>query len=112
MVWGGQREFTDRIIQGFDDQLPTIAKEFLNLPDGREVELRDHLKTRLTASIPFAFLPLQDCVDLSIVLIRTTIVIQNWIIGVRGVGGAIDVATITRTKGFEPIQQKTILGER
>jgi hypothetical protein len=31
---------------------------------------------------------------------------------VRGVGGAIDVATITRTDGFRAIQEKQILGDR
>ncbi len=61
--------------------------------------------------IPFAFLPLQDCVDVSTFLIRTTMAIQSWLIGIRGVGGAIDVAIITRTKGFQTVQQKTIVGE-
>jgi hypothetical protein len=37
--------------------------------------------------------------------------ILRWQIGVRGVGGAIDVATITRTKGFKPVQEKKIRGE-
>ncbi len=65
-----------------------------------------------SAAIPFAFLPLQDCVDISIFLIRTTATIQSWITGVRGVGGAIDVAMITRTEGFKAVQQKRIKGER
>jgi hypothetical protein len=38
--------------------------------------------------------------------------IQNWIVGVRGVGGAIDVATITRTDGFQSVQRKAIVGEK
>jgi hypothetical protein len=38
--------------------------------------------------------------------------IQNWIVGVRGVGGAIDVATITRVDGFQPVQLKAIRGQR
>jgi len=31
---------------------------------------------------------------------------------VRGVGGPIDVATITKTAGFTAIQEKSILGEK
>ena len=112
MVWGGQTEITDRIINGFDVRLPNIAQEILSLSD----DDRDHLGRRLQESlqtvIPFQFLPLQDCVDISILLIRTTIAIQNWIVGVRGVGGPIDIATITRTDGFTSIQQKSITGER
>ncbi len=112
VVWGGQREFTDRLIQGFDDQLPAAAQKFLKLSAEQGGKLRDHLKKELQVNIPFAFLPLQDCVDVAVFLIRTTITIQSWIVGVRGVGGAIDVATITRTESFNPIQQKAIAGER
>jgi len=112
VTWGGQRQFTDRIVQGFDDKLPSIVRMFLNLTEEQTAKLRDHLKTQLSIGIPYPFLPLQDCVDLAVFLVRTTITIQSWIVGVRGVGGAIDVATITRTEGFKPIQQKTITGER
>ena len=112
MVWGGQREFTDRIVTGFDGQLPRIAQEILGLSDDQRDRLGVELKGRLQANIPFAFLPLQDSVDLSLLLIRTTITVQNWVMGVRGVGGPIDVATITRTDGFKPVQQKSITGER
>ena len=117
MVWGGQREFTDRLITGFDAQVPAIAQEILGLDQAQTDSLGQNLKSRLQAQIPFAFLPLQDCVDLSILLIRTTIAVQNWVLGVRGVGGRgvggpIDVATITRMNGFKPIQQKSITGER
>jgi hypothetical protein len=112
MTWGGQREYADRLITGFDDNLPIIIQQFLNLTDDQRAALRDHLRGRSQVPVPFPFLPLQDCVDLSIFLIRTTISIQNWIVGIRGVGGAIDVATITRTDGFSPIQTKSIVGEQ
>jgi hypothetical protein len=36
---------------------------------------------------------------------------QHWIVGVRGVGGAIDVAVITQTDGFAHVQKKKITGE-
>jgi len=112
VVWGGQREFTDRIIQGFDPGAPSIIQKSLALGDDQMTKLVNDLRSRLGVHIPYPFLPLQDCVDLAIFLIRTTITIQGWIAGVRGVGGAIDVATITRTEGFKSIQQKTVLGER
>lgn len=98
-------------MQGFDDTLPRLVQTHLKLSDKQRDELRTYLRTNLAVLTPYQFLPLQDCVDLSIFLIRTTITIQTWLVGVRGVGGAIDVATITRTEGFRPIQQKRILGE-
>ena len=112
ITWGGQLEYTNRLIKGFDPQLPMIAKTFLNLTDEQQVALEKHLEGALSAKIPYPFLPLQDCVNLSIFLIRTTMELQNWIVGVRGVGGAIDVATITRTDGFMPVQRKIIIGQK
>lgn len=111
-AWGGQREYTDRILQGFDPQLPRLAQAMLNLPDDRTSQLETDLKNRLTIPIPWQFLPLQDCVDLCIFLVRATVTLQKWMVSIRGVGGAIDVATITRTEGFKPIQEKQITGER
>lgn len=111
IVWGGQKEYADRLITGFDGSLPQLAQAHLGLDDAGRDALANHLKERLQAPVPFAFLPLQDCVDLAIFLIRTTIVMQHWIMGVRGVGGSIDVSVITRTDGFTDIQKKTLSGE-
>jgi len=111
IVWGGQREYADRLIHGFDGRLPELAKNFLNLDDKKQNELGQYLQGQLQAPVPFAFLPLQDCVDLAIFLIRSTIIMQHWVVGVRGVGGAIDIAVITRTEGFLDIQKKKITGE-
>jgi hypothetical protein len=111
IVWGGQLQFTNRLLQGFDPRLPMILQQSLGLDETKSAQLQDQLGT-LALPIPYQFLPLQDCVDLSIFLIRTTMELQTWLVDVRGVGGAIDVATITRTKGFEPIQQKVIVGQR
>lgn len=112
VTWGGQLEYTNRLLKGFDPQLPVIVKTFLNLTDEQQVALEKHLEGALSTKIPYPFLPLQDCVNLSIFLIRTTMELQNWIVGVRGVGGAIDVATITRTDGFKPVQKKIIIGQK
>ena len=109
-VWGGQREFTDRLIQGFDPNLPSIISKALDLDTEQQKKLRNEL-IKLQVPIPFQFLPLQDCVDLSIFLIRTTMSVLRWQVGIRGVGGEIDVATITRTEGYKPVQQKEIRGE-
>jgi hypothetical protein len=111
ITWGGQREYTDRLITGFDPNLPGLLQRELNLTDEQREKLRAQLQGRLQAPIPFQFLPLQDCVNLSILLIRTTIAIQGFLVGIRGVGGSIDIATITRTEGLKPIQLKRVMGE-
>jgi hypothetical protein len=111
-IWGGQREFVDRLLSGYDSNLLQIAKSQLNLDDKQIKELGNACSKDLSIKIPYQFLPLQDCVDLSIFLIRATINLQQWTIGIRGVGGAIDVATITKVEGFKAIQQKQITGEK
>jgi hypothetical protein len=111
MVWGGQKEYTDRLIVGYDPNLPEVVRQHLNLTPEQKAALESHIKGILQAPIPFQFLPLQDCVDLAALLIRTTITIQTFLMGIRGVGGAIDLATITRTEGLKAIQLKKITGE-
>jgi hypothetical protein len=112
-IWGGQREITDRLLQGFDSRLVETVQDLLGIaPANRKPDLEAQLKQRLGLPIPMQFLPLQDCVDLTIFLVRSTILLQQWMVGVRGVGGAVDVATITRTDGFTGVQVKQIVGER
>jgi hypothetical protein len=109
-IWGGQTEFVDRIVQGYDQRLiPLVAHGYQQ--NAQQIAQFEQELKQLSIQIPYQFLPLQDCVDLSIFLIRATINLQQWTIGLRGVGGAIDVATITRTNGFQAIQQKHITGE-
>lgn len=115
-IWGGQREVTDRLLQGFDPNLPMLIQEQLNTPTNDRPKAAEalafKLREKLQIPIPWQFLPLQDCVDLCICLLRTTITMQKWVVGIRGVGGAIDLATITQSDGFNAVQQKKISGEQ
>ena len=66
----------------------------------------------LQMPLPLQAMALQDCVNLALFFIRTTIDAQNLTVGIRGVGGPIDVAVITGTEGIQFVQRKEILGER
>lgn len=111
MNWGGQLEIASRIVHGFDPATIPIIKEILKLDDKKEEELQKALRQNLQFPIPYRVLPLQDCVDLAIFLVSATISAQRLAIGVRGVGGPIDVATITRIQGLKYVQRKEIHGE-
>jgi hypothetical protein len=111
-VWGGQKEVPDRLLNGIDKSLLPLIKEHLTLADEQVASLQAFLGPRLATNIPYQFLPLQDCVDLASLMVRATIELQRWMIGIRGVGGAIDIATITRIDGFRAIQEKQVRGER
>lgn len=110
VVWGGQREYVDRLLQAYDPRVLDVLATELKLDPPKIDVLKQKLAT-LATPIPYQFLPLQDSVDLSIFLIRTTMRLQTWTVGVRGVGGAIDVATITKTDKFQAIQIKRVEGE-
>jgi hypothetical protein len=111
ITWGGQREFVDRILSGYDHRLPQLITDALKLDEGQQKVLQQILSS-MQMQVPLLFLPLQDCIDLAIFFIRTTISALSLTVGIRGVGGPIDVAIITRTSGLQFIQQKQIKGEQ
>ena len=112
ITWGGQAELASRLIHGYDPRLDALMKAHVKLNTAQTKNFREKVLPELPLPIPYQFLPLQDCVDLAIFIVKATATTQKWMLGVRGVGGFIDVATITRTEGFQPIQEKEIEGER
>ena len=111
MTWGGQLQIGSRLIQGYDPALALVLREELELDDQKIEDVTRALRERAEFRIPYDVLPLQDCVDLATFLIRSTMTLQGLAIGVRGVGGPIDVAVITPSNGLEYVQRKQIHGE-
>lgn len=110
LTWGGQREFVDRLIQGYDPRAPQLIAGSLGLDENQVNALVHELKS-LSMPFPVQAMALQDCVDMALFFIRTTIVGQKLTVGIRGCGGPIDVAIITRQDGLRFIQRKQIVGE-
>ena len=109
MSWGGQTNVVSRIILGHDPQLLPIVSQHLGLTPQQQQELNTVLG-KLEYAIPYPTLALQDCIDLATYLIRATVSAQGLASELRGVGGDIDVATITRMGGFQWVQKKEIRG--
>lgn len=110
ITWGGQRGIVDRLLRGYDENVLNVIKRQLKLKKDQMDKLSKAL-VPFQMKIPLHFLPLQDCIDLAIFFIRTTIEGQRLTVGIRGCGGPIDVATITRLQGFKFIQEKLLKGE-
>lgn len=108
MTWGGQLQVSTRLIHGYDPQVPNLLRSELDLTDAQLDQFLKTIKENLEFRIPYQVLPLQDCVNLATFLIRTTINAQELSVGVRGVGGPIDVAIVTRPEGLRHIKQKEI----
>lgn len=109
ITWGGQREIVDRLIQGFDGRLLGILQSTLGL-DATALQNLTQSLAPLQLPIPLQFMGLQDNVNLALFFIETTIAAQRLTLGLRGCGGPIDVATITRRDNFQFVQKKRIKG--
>lgn len=104
ITWGGQREIVDRIILGYDLRVQQILLQS-GLEAQKIAQIQQGLRS-LNLQIPIQFMPLQDCINLAHLFIRTTIDAQELTVGIRGCGGAIDIARITKNEAFEFIQEK------
>jgi hypothetical protein len=116
-AWRGQTDVVARLIKGADlDLLARYAAE-----DGLVAEhaaLAAQL-AKMEYTIPWGLLNLQDAVDLAALLIRTTIDVQRLTHGTAGalgswpgVGGPIEIATVTASSGFRWAQKTEIQAER
>jgi hypothetical protein len=112
ITWGGQHDLVYRLLYGFDVELLEFVRANLNLTPEQFAALKQQMEPRFAAGIPYQFLPLQDSVDLAVFLIQSTISFQKFrTTVVRGVGGPVEVATVTR-EGFKFVSQKRISVER
>lgn len=105
---GGQNEIMARLVLGYDPRLPQILlQKGLVTADQINKVLMPALEP-LKLQVPIQLMPLQDCVNFAVLLIKTTIEAQSLSIGIRGCGGAIDVAIITKNNPLQFIQKKNI----
>jgi len=110
ITFGGQHEVVSRIMMGYDVRLPDALQKGLNLTPEQIAKFGALIK-QFQLPIPLQVLALQDAVDLSCFFIRTTMDAQRLSIGIRGVGGAIDIAIIKRNQNLQFIQRKQEHGE-
>ena len=108
--WGGQREIVDRVFNAIDANFHAKIEESLSLTDAQKQTIKDE-QTKFALPINPRVLALQDCVKLALTMIRTTIDFQALAFSQRGVGGHIDIATITKEDGLHFVQRKKINGE-
>lgn len=110
ITFGGQTEIVSRIMMGCDIRLPDTLKKGLNLSPEQVMKFSELIKP-FQLAVPLQVLALQDGIDLTCFFIRTTMDAQKLSIGVRGVGGNIDIAVIKRNQALKFIQQKKEHGE-
>ncbi len=113
--WIGQTDVVSRIVLGFDGRIG-------NLPFMEEIskqidkELIGKQLRSLEYVIQWGTMTLQDAIDFCTLMIETTSAIQRFSDGIKanpgdlpGVGGLVEVLTITPEEGFRWIRKKKIL---
>lgn len=110
ITFGGQHEIVTRILQGYDMRLPEVVSKAFNFSVEQATKFGMLVK-QFQIGIPLQVLALQDCIELACFFIRTTMDVQRFSVGIRGVGGAIDIAIVKRNQNLQFIQQKQLHGE-
>ena len=92
ITWGGQVQAINRLLLGCDPQLA----QFIPPPN------------RLMAQTPLVdpFMPIQSAIELADFLVEMTKRYVAFMPGANGVGGDVDIATVTRHEGFKWIRRK------
>ncbi|MBN1778126.1 MAG: hypothetical protein JW811_08405 [Clostridiales bacterium] len=106
ITFGGQQDTISRLALGYDVRLPAEVKKELQLSQAQSVKL-DSLLKKYNTFVPFQVLALQDCIELANFYIQTTIEAQRLSVGIRGVGGEVDVAIIKRNQPLSFVKRKT-----
>lgn len=108
ITWGGQREIVDRLVLGYDSRIFELLIK-ANIIKPEDIPKISPFLSQLQLAMPIQFMPLQDCVNLASLFIKTTIEAQSLTVGLRGCGGAIDIAIITKSNKLQFIKQKQIV---
>jgi hypothetical protein len=107
ITWDGERECLDRLLCGTSAQLRSVAQEFgMTKVDASRFVSR--VSEACESDLVSPGMPLQDAIKLARFLVDTTIAFVDFCLDRQPklVGGAVDVATITRHDGFRWIQRK------
>jgi Proteasome subunit len=111
----GQDDVVARIMHGWSHEISDL--DFVKKAQNDGVNIAAELN-KLHYIVNWGTIPIQDAVDFCILMTRITESVQRFSDGttlhpgsIPGVGGEIDVATIT-SEGFQWLKQKTLAGDK
>ena len=105
--WEGEMEAIDRLLFGLGTQFVSSVQK-LGVDLDKAIEARNKIMEDIKALLVVPAMPIQDAIDLAEYLVQTTVgyVRFNFNQPVKTVGGAIEIATITKHEGFKWVQRK------
>lgn len=105
IAWAGQPEAINRLVVGYGAGLQQVL-ERAGVTGPALEGLLNAIRAETTAHLVSPAMPVQDAIDLAVFLVATTIDFTKFLPGFNTVGGAIDVATVTRHEGFKWVRRK------
>ena len=103
--WGGQPEAISRLILGYGQELPSALLD-AGLSEEQLPALMEHITHNTQTPIVSAAMPTIDAIDLARFLVETTKNYVKFLPGGNTVGGAVDIATVTKHEGFKWVNRK------
>jgi len=104
VYWSGDKEAISRLMNGIGDAAQAALLGLIPGPIGTQVQ--QALITASQANLWAPAMPIQDAIELADYLVDSTIRFARFRKGYQTVGGAIDIAAITRHEGFRWVQRK------
>ncbi|MGK7871413.1 hypothetical protein [Falsiroseomonas sp. E2-1-a20] len=106
VMWDGQYEALNRLILGLGFDIGRALVKH-GLPAEQAGRLQEELVGDLYATLSVPAMPIQDAIDLARFLVETTIGFVRFAVFMpKSVGGAVEIAAITKHEGFRWVQRK------
>jgi len=105
--WNGELDAMDRLLLGIPPHLvDSLVKEGLLAPGGSDLAI-PRLVPHVSVPMILPAAPIQDAIDLARFMVETTIGFIRFAIDrPKTVGGAVEIASITKHEGFKWVQRK------
>jgi hypothetical protein len=107
IMWDGQYEALNRLVLGLGFDIgDALVKHGVQPQEANR--LQQELVRDLYATLSVPAMPIQDAIDLARFLVETTIGFVRFAVFLpKSVGGAVEVAAITKHEGFRWVQRKS-----
>jgi hypothetical protein len=107
ILWDGQYEALNRLILGLGFNIGDALVKH-GVPSQQAGRLQQELVRDLYATLSVPAMPIQDAIDLARFLVETTIGFVRFAVFLpKNVGGAVEIAAITKHEGFRWVQRKS-----
>lgn len=107
VMWDGQYEALNRLILGLGFDIGGALVKH-GLPAEQAGRLQEELVRDLYVTLSVPAMPIQDAIDLARFLVETTIGFVRFAVFMsKSVGGAVEIAAITKHEGFRWVQRKS-----